>query len=361
MEETKRDSGIELLRILSMILILFHHFSVHSNFIFNFGNLSYSKIFVDILASVGKLGVNIFIVISCYFLINSKPKLSKVILFVLEVTFYSVIMYLISVFFLNNFSYKNLLESIFPFIFDIYWFATTYIVVYIISPLINVLIENIKKKIYLRYLLILSFIFVVIPTFLYKSPEFSNLVWYVFMYFIMGFIKKYNIKLFNDYKKCKFITLFGLSIIIFTVIVFNFIGLRFKIFFEHSAYFSSINKIPSFMTSIFAFFMFKNKKLKYNKGINYISKSVFAVYLIHDNPFFSGILWEKICKNSCYYGINLVIHFVFTCSIIFMISILIDKIRVVLFEKNIMKYLNGKLEKVNVLYNKFENRIIEYI
>lgn len=354
MENSKRDSGIEMLRIFSMILILIHHFAVHSNFAFNEGTLTFEKIFIDILASVGKLGVNIFIVISCYFLIDSKPKIKKVLLFIIDVTFYSILMYIISALVLKEFSYKNLIESILPFIFDTYWFATTYIVFYIISPLINIIINNIERKIYSAYILILSFIFVVIPTFFYKAPEFSNLAWFIYMYLVIGFIKKYKLKVFNDYKMCKMLTISGICFIILSVIIFNIIGTRINVFWKHSAYFSSINKIPSTLTSIFMFYMIKNKQYKFNSKINNIAKSVFSVYLIHDNPFFSSILWETICHNSLFRGFDLIIHFVVVCSVVFIGCIVMDKIRIKLFEKSTSKMVDYLLKKWETWYSKIE-------
>ena len=58
----KRESNIELLRILSMFMIIGHHFSVHGKFIVEETSFI-NNIWIQLLFSGGKIGVNIFIII----------------------------------------------------------------------------------------------------------------------------------------------------------------------------------------------------------------------------------------------------------------------------------------------------------
>ena len=70
---TKRDSNFELLRIICMVLIVIHHFSVHGGYFTETqGTLPFNATLIDLFAMGGRLGVNIFVLISGYFLINSK-------------------------------------------------------------------------------------------------------------------------------------------------------------------------------------------------------------------------------------------------------------------------------------------------
>ena len=56
----ERSSNIELLRIIAMILIIMHHFSVHGNFPFT-QDFTFSKIFIQLFGFGGKVGVDIFV------------------------------------------------------------------------------------------------------------------------------------------------------------------------------------------------------------------------------------------------------------------------------------------------------------
>ena len=66
---TKRKSKIELLRVLCMICLVAHHFTIHGNLYLN------ENIFVQrfslIFAPLGKMCYVVFMVISSYFLSNA--------------------------------------------------------------------------------------------------------------------------------------------------------------------------------------------------------------------------------------------------------------------------------------------------
>lgn len=320
---------------------------------------------MNIIAAFGKSGVNIFLVISSYYLIDlslkSKPKISKILILIGEVIFYSILMYFISVLYYNSFSLIDLIKSLMPFLFDFYWFVITYLVLYILHSYLNVFIVTLDRNNYKRLLYITTGLFVIIPTFFYKSPEFSNLVWFIYVYVLIGYLKKYKDSFFNKIleKYSVKICFISCAFLIITILLFNILGKNITIFFKHSAYFSSINKIPSILISISSFYMCISLKAKYNKLINSISSSVLAVYLIHDNPYFSKILWEKIVNVKEYVLSNyLIINFFISCSAIFVLSIFIDKIRVVIIEtpvKIILKKVGIKdfLERKLKIYEQF--------
>ena len=57
--KNQRDSSIELLRIISMIMILFHHFALHGDFIWNASDLTIPHFWYNFILMGGKVGVNI--------------------------------------------------------------------------------------------------------------------------------------------------------------------------------------------------------------------------------------------------------------------------------------------------------------
>ena len=128
-----RDSNIELLRIIAMIFIVFSHIAAHGNHgVLQYSKVSMNSIFVELLKFGGGIGDNIFILITGYYSIKSKFKISKVISLILQVTFYSTLLTLLSyVLDYNNFSIKLLIKSCIPFISgNWYWFIIAYIEIY---------------------------------------------------------------------------------------------------------------------------------------------------------------------------------------------------------------------------------------
>ena len=82
-----RNSNIELLRIVSMVLIVMFHFSVHGAWPED-GPLS-SDTAVEMLSFGGKLGVNCFMLITGYFMVHGRLKVQSPLRVVLQTWFYS--------------------------------------------------------------------------------------------------------------------------------------------------------------------------------------------------------------------------------------------------------------------------------
>ena len=91
-----RDSALELLRILAMVLIVCHHFSVHSGLPLGgdyTGAHPFNVLWAQWLAYGGKLGVDIFVMISGYFLAAKCAHLKSLLMLVLTTAFYGGIIY----------------------------------------------------------------------------------------------------------------------------------------------------------------------------------------------------------------------------------------------------------------------------
>ena len=70
---TQRESGIELFRIISMLLIVAHHYVVNSgvqDFIYE-NPLCVNSIFLFLFGGWGKTGINCFVLITGYFMCKS--------------------------------------------------------------------------------------------------------------------------------------------------------------------------------------------------------------------------------------------------------------------------------------------------
>lgn len=101
----ERNSSFEILRIIAILFIVAHHFSVHGGFDFSsLGNSSQviiNRTWINFIAQFGKLGVNLFILISAFFLIESKFKARKVLSILAEMLFISITLGLVF-FFVNK-------------------------------------------------------------------------------------------------------------------------------------------------------------------------------------------------------------------------------------------------------------------
>ena len=60
----KRESNLELLRIIMMILIVAHHFALHGGFDYPKEVVSLNRLWIQLMTIGGKLGVDVFVLIS---------------------------------------------------------------------------------------------------------------------------------------------------------------------------------------------------------------------------------------------------------------------------------------------------------
>ena len=191
-----RESGLELLRIIAMLFIVMHHAVMFSGV--NSSNILESKIF-DILQIGGKLGVNLFVLISAYFMVNKSFKLSRILKIIFETFFYSVFIYLIFIAFgKTNFTIDEFILNFFPVIFERWWFVTTFVLLMILSPFLNIIIKSVSKNLLLVISIVLFAYGVGVNEILLKVGNYlgvgltsymNKLLWFVTLYFIASYIR----------------------------------------------------------------------------------------------------------------------------------------------------------------------------
>ena len=134
-----RSSNLEWLRIVCMLLIIAHHFGGHG--VYPASILPINHFIQVALTTGGKLGVNCFVLITGYFLLRSHFGWRKVFKLVATVWVYSVIIYLTIALVEGNFDPILCAKAFFPVIYRQYWFMTAYLIAYILSPFVAILVR----------------------------------------------------------------------------------------------------------------------------------------------------------------------------------------------------------------------------
>ncbi|MBT0908342.1 acyltransferase [Streptococcus lutetiensis] len=350
----KRQSNIELLRIISMILILAHHFSVHGGFNILKTSFTINRLWIQFLQFGGKIGVNIFVIISGYFLITSKGiKISKVLKLWLQLFFYSVSIYTLFVLTgVEVVSIKGIIKNVLPVIFTRWWFASTYFVLYLLSPYINKLLNSFSKREYHRFLALLTLFWCIIPTFTTNSFQSNPLIWFIYLYSLAGYMRLYG--LLNTVKTgtC-LLTSFVVSLLTYlSAVVFDLLGLKISAFSEHATYFFEMQKLPILIISVLLFLGFSKLNIGSIKLINIVSSATFGVYLIHDNAYVKEFLWQTLFKNASYaYSDMLIPYSILVIIIVYLTCTVIELIRIYLIEKKYMSWVNNVSAKIEEKIN----------
>ena len=340
-----RNTSIELLRIISMIMIMFHHFAYHGNFEWNFNEVTLPHLWYDFILMGGKVGVDIFVLISGYFLIENTEKLfqpKKLLKFWGQVVFYSIMTYLLSVMLrLNAFEIKQLIKVCLPITYPGWWFASTYFMLYLIHPFLNKLLHGLSKTEYQYLILMMVLCWSIIPTATTQLFESNSLLWFVTLYGIAGYVNLYggNQKL---QSKHYFSLYFMVLIITYTVsTTFLFLGTKKEEWSTHAIDFFEIERLPILLMAITLFMGFATLKMNYHKWINMIASATFGVYLIHDSSYIRYYLWTNIFKINQYQDSTfLILYSILVVFILYVSCTMIDLIRKKLVEKPYMLFVN---------------------
>lgn len=356
----ERNSNFDFLRIISMLLIVFHHSVVRGilRFSISLNSLGGNQLFInphnvwmnsficESFAMFGKLAVAIFVMISGYFLIDSQSTYKKIGIkifnLVVQVYFYSISIYLIATHF-NWIQINPLLklQSYVPFVYNTYYFITDYLILYLLYPYLNILIKNLTKRQHLFLIVVLSLCFTVIPIFtnaFISGTTMEDLIVFIMYYIIGSYIRLYPLKNNNI---DKYIGLIGFicTMLFILLIMFIFNGLAgitgHQRYFAHSFNIADQYSCAVTLASLFLMYFIKNLHVHHSKVINFFSLTMFGVYLIHDNPIMQNVIWHKwINTSSLIYTptIHLIITILIICPIIFIACSLIDSLRLIIFD-----------------------------
>lgn len=195
--EKKREYGLDLLRILSMLMVVCNHL------------VSWDILLADVLEPLSPMwyaahvfrafqmpAVNCFVLISGYFLCSTSFKLKKAATLWLEIVFYSVGLYLLDCIFTDHasFSFAQLIRRCLVISTQQYWYVTAYMLMYIVSPFLNCMIHSMSKRMHALCCIVLSSVFCVASNLLYIK-DFAHIIsgysflWFCVLYMIAAYIR----------------------------------------------------------------------------------------------------------------------------------------------------------------------------
>ncbi len=354
MAEKTRNSSIELLRIICIFGIIFMHTIAYG------GDelATYNRYLLIVVNCFTNLGVTCFMLISGYF--GVKFRLGKLIKLDLMVIFYTLFHLLIRVALGVSVGKMDLLSAVFPVLSNQYWYVTAYFIIVILSAYINQIPEKLSKAGFERLLLILLFLFSVVPTFLHfdiLGSEGKNVVQMTVIYLIGRYIRKYDDRSYQNRRLALLLAANLLLTLALETALYVITG-HYSMFYRDCSIFTIVSSVLLFM-------IFRNIYFE-NRVINKLATGVLAVYVFSfgfqrlvylliplENYAFSPLLFPLIC--------------VFTPCVV-VGCILIDLLRQLLFDKAETKFaewLAGILRRLITagkrIGMRFTDRVITYI
>jgi surface polysaccharide O-acyltransferase-like enzyme len=332
----KREPNFEVMRTIAMFFIVVYHCLTHGvGDVYGFSvcnptTLS-NLVFSDFLLVFSSIAVNLYVMVSGYFLVDLNFKMSRMLRTWTYACFYSIAIALLFMSLqIEPFSIVALGKSFFPISTDAYWFVTQYIGLLILSPFLSLLVKQLSYKQYFLLLIGGAFIcLALIPDFpLAKRFHVAhgNSVWsFAYLFLVAGFIKHYlkRIPMAWLMTAALFVTLLAMGCEIF----FGYQNDSIHLFWFN------YNGLP-FVLSVIVFIIIRQMQMAESgiwKILVKFAPYTFGVYLIHDHLMMRGWLWDTVSLTSVCDHWTYPFIVVGLCCLIFFVAAFIESIRKKLF------------------------------
>lgn len=350
----KRIEGIDLLRIISMLMIVMLHVLLHGGILDAVlpGTTNYGLVWL--LETAAYCGVNCYALISGYVGLKSQYRYSSIIYLWIQV---SGINLLCTAFFYimepEAVEKWGILRAVFPVLNDTYWYFTAYFALFFFIPFLNYLVQSLEQQQMKRLLLSSVILFSVLPTIanadIFRISSGYSASWLAVLYLAGAYICRYK----NTTKNFK-----GIYVLIYLGCVLlswcSKIGIEYvnrqNGLFLDSECFLKYTSPFILIAAVSLLLLFKD--LKISSGISKLNFRIalltFGVYLWHDNPLIrekwlsDKLIWvaglPSIQMLGTIFMMTLLI-FAMSCCIEFVRQICFDRFRV----RKICKWFTCKM------------------
>lgn len=289
-----RNVGVDLLRIIAMLMIVILHCLGHGGILHNtpeFSIQNHAAWFLEI-ACFG--GVNIFALITGYVSIDTTHRWGRIIALWLNVFVYSVgftgIFYFMPE---STISIGHIIKSCFPVMINQYWYFTCYFCVFLFMPYLRIWVNHLSKRQHkaLIYTGILIFcIFSVIGLWLdgdiFVLKFGYSPIWLMAVFITGAYIKRYP-EDFQRYHKGIYILLYFLCIGLAWASKILIAQVTSRLFggVQYDTLFISYTSPFIFISSVCLLVFFSQLHIqRFKKCIIEVSSVAFGVYLISEHP-----------------------------------------------------------------------------
>lgn len=349
----QRESGIELLRIIAMLLIVSHHMVVHNAFQVAGEPVSAKRLMLQqFLCVPGKIGIALFFMISAWFMADRVPTTKSVFrkawIMERELLFWSVFIFIVQLVMNPAIpSVDTVLSTLLPTTRRVWWYATAYMVFLLLSPFIIQGLRSLGRKRHLQCCLAMVFLWGV----LYAVPGSDtdigmNVVGFVYVFALISFYKWYGTPMRTSTAWA--LTVIGTVFIVAWDVIVT-VGLQGKTM--ESEVLAMVERewsIPVLAVSFGLFALFRRLRFR-NAIVNRCAAATFGVYLITDHSFVRNLLWTRYFDMSRFYSthscLGVCARFIIIVLGVFAAAMLLDMLRSALFACTIDRHKGRLFDK----------------
>ena len=353
--DNSRNYGIDLLRMVSMIMVVTLHILGHGGVLGSSVYLSNSYNTAWLMETMAYCAINCFVIISGYVGVDRQYNLKSIFSLWTQVLFYSVgITFIIGLWNPKFLNITVILKAFLPVTTEQYWFFNSYVGLYLFMPFLNSAINTMERNKLGKYVLCLvlgiSVYSTIIHTDVFKTNWGYSTIWFIVLYVVGAYLKK-----------CREYRTYSNKVCLFVYFIMIFLSWFAKLFAEFFWYYVKhstlngnllINYVsPTILLAAVALVkLFSRLKIKgfAITVVKKLSPAAFGVYLIHDHSIFREVfITDRFQQFSSYPTLMLIISVVFVVLIVYFSCSLIDLARKMIFDK-----LSIIIVKTRLLLNK---------
>lgn len=295
-QKTKeRQKNLDELRALAMMMVVVLHFLGKGNLLGDVTSASMDSVGFAawVLEAFCIVAVNCYMLLSGYFLCETEFQFSRLFKLYLQVWIYSVGIGILAA--TTGFvpaaevDTHYYLTLLFPVSMGHYWFMTAYLFLYVLLPVAGTAVKHMDRAQLRRSVLLLLAVFCVLKSVLpFRLEEDSvgyDVVWYLCVFLLAAYIRKYGLQLLNKRWRCACLYLGGCVLILAELFVLRAFylrsgsfGLILKVSFEYNHVFALAAAL-----GLFGFFLHGKGAGLIGTVAEKLSPYVLGVYLLHEN------------------------------------------------------------------------------
>lgn len=293
-KRTGRMQNLEELRCLAMMMVVVLHFLGKGDLL---GSAGESMSLVDVVAWVPEtfciVAVNVYMLISGYFLCESSFKLSRLLTLYLQIWMYSVGVGLVAVFTgiapADEVNTHYFLSLLFPVSMGHYWFMTAYVFLYLLLPMVGSAVKRMSKEQLKLVLILLLGMFCllksILPFRLEQDVKGYDVLWYLCVFLVAAYIRKFGLGFMKNRLRCMFLYLGGCLAALAMLGVMGYLYKKtgsFQLIMKNSIDYNHV-LILAASVGLFGFFLHGKGEGILGNLAGKVGPYVLGVYLLHEN------------------------------------------------------------------------------
>ncbi len=343
----KRMVNIELLRIVSMMMVVMLHYLGKGNLLPPLtGSMTVNGYVAWGMESLCIVAVNVYMLISGYFLVESGFKPGRLVELLCQVLFYAILVPIVLVVLgivpTNIFGINHILETVLPVQMVHYWFITVYVIMYLLSPVLSTAAKSMKQE-QLRSTIVALLLFFsvsksILPFQLVNDNKGYDGLWFVCVFLVAAYMRLYGLDFFTAKGNgrrgglCYLAGCVGVYLVMLLVRAVYLKTGSLDHFIQNTYHYNHVLTLFAAVSLFYAFFYLKFDGEKWwSKLICKVAPYTLGVYLLHEQ-LDVRYLWPQWLGATvdCNVAV-LVLRGLLSVLIVFTVGILVDMVRGTVF------------------------------